>query len=73
MPIYFSQSTNGGATWSPGIEISGASATACTAFSGEANPNACDQDQGSDPVVGPDGTIYVTFGNGNTPVLASIR
>jgi hypothetical protein len=69
MPIYFSQSTNGGATWSPGIEISGASATACTAFSGEANPNACDQDQGSDPVVGPDGTIYVTFGNGNTPVL----
>ena len=66
-PIYFSQSLDGGATWTPGIEISGRSATACTAFSGEADPNACDQDQGSDPVVGPDGTIYVTFGNGNTP------
>jgi hypothetical protein len=66
-PIYFSQSLNGGATWSPGVEISGASA-ACAAFSGEANPNACDQDQGSDPFVGPDGTIYVTFGNGNTPI-----
>ena len=66
-PIYFSQSLDGGATWSPGVEISGASA-ACTGFSGEANPNACDQDQGSDPIVGPDGTIYVTFGNGNTPI-----
>jgi hypothetical protein len=65
-PIYFSQSLDGGATWSPGVEISGASA-ACTVFSGEANPNACDQDQGSDPFVGADGTIYVTFGNGNTP------
>jgi hypothetical protein len=64
-PIYFSQSLDGGATWSSGLEISGASA-ACT-FSGKANPNACDQDQGSDPIVGPDGTIYVTFGNGNTP------
>jgi hypothetical protein len=66
-PIYFSQSTDGGATWSPGIEISGANATACTVFSGETNANACDQDQGSHPVVGADGTIYVAFGNGNTP------
>ncbi len=66
-PIYFSQSTDGGATWSPGIEISGANVAACTNFSGEANPNACDQDQGSHPVVGKDGTIYVAFGNGNTP------
>ncbi len=67
-PIYFSQSTNGGATWSPSIEISGANATACTVFSGEANTNACDQDQGSHPIVGSDGTIYVAFGNGNTPI-----
>lgn len=66
-PIYFSQSTDGGATWSPGIEISGANAAACTAFSGEADATACDQDQGSDPIVGADGTIYVAFGNGNTP------
>ena len=67
-PIYFSQSTDGGATWSAGIEISGAGAM-CTAFSNEAN--ACDQDQGSHPIVGPDGTIYVAFGNGNTPALGS--
>ena len=65
-PIYFSQSTNGGATWSAGIEISGASA-ACTVFSNEANPQACDQDQGSHPVVGKDGTIYVSYNNGNVP------
>jgi hypothetical protein len=68
-PIYFSQSTDGGATWSPGIEISGSNATYCTAFSGEADANACDQDQGSHPIVGPDGTVYVAFFNGNTPNL----
>jgi hypothetical protein len=68
-PIYFSQSADGGATWSPGIAISGSNATYCGIFSGSADPNACDQDQGSHPVVGKDGTIYVAFGNGNTPVL----
>src|SRR5246127_5000057 len=67
-PIYFSQSTDGGATWSKGIEISGANAATCTIGSGETNPNACDQDQGSHPIVGPDGTVYVAFGNGNTPL-----
>ena len=65
-PIYFSQSTDGGATWSPRIEISGSNAAICTVGSGEVNPNACDQDQGSDPVVGNDGTLYVSFNNGNT-------
>jgi hypothetical protein len=66
-PIVFSQSTDGGATWSPQVIISG-SAAFCTAFSGTpGNPNACDQDQGSHAAVGPDGTIYVIFGNGNTP------
>jgi hypothetical protein len=66
-PIYFSQSPDGGATWSPGIEISGSNSTHCTDFS--VTPDACDQDQGSHPVVGTDGTIYVAFGNGNTPLL----
>jgi hypothetical protein len=65
-PIYFSQSTDGGATWSPGIEISGSNSALCTVASAEADPNACDQDQGSDPIVGKDGTVYVAFGNGNT-------
>jgi hypothetical protein len=64
-PIYFSQSTDGGATWSPGVEISGNNPAICTDFSQV--PGACDQDQGSHPIVGPDGTIYVAFGNGNTP------
>jgi hypothetical protein len=69
-PIVFSQSTDGGATWSRQVIISGASGSFCTVFSGTPdNPNACDQDQGSHPVVGPDGTIYVIFGNGNTPEL----
>ena len=67
-PIFFSQSADGGATWSTGIEISGAGAM-CTDFSNETNANACDQDQGSHPIVGRDGTIYVAFGNGNTPTL----
>ena len=67
-PIYFSQSTDGGATWSTGIEISGANAAICTIGSGETSPNACDQDQGSHPIVGSDGTVYVAFGNGNTPL-----
>jgi hypothetical protein len=70
-PIFFSQSTDGGATWSPGVEISGANPTACTAGSGEANPNVCDQDQGSDPFVGADGTVYVSFYNQNTPVASN--
>jgi hypothetical protein len=68
-PIYYSQSTDGGATWSPGVEISGANAALCTFGSGGPNPNACDQDQGSWPFSGPDGTVYVVFANGNTPLF----
>lgn len=70
-PIFFSQSTNGGATWSPGVEISGANAAICTVFQGEARVGACDQDQGSHPIVGPDGTIYVSFNDGNTPTIVN--
>lgn len=66
-PIYFSQSSDGGATWSAGIAISGANAAICTDFSVVAG--ACDQDQGSHPIVGHDGTLYVAFGNGNTPLV----
>lgn len=67
-PIVFSQSLDGGATWSPPVVISGSAGQYCTGGSATAgDPAACDQDQGSDPVVGPDGTIYVAFANGNTP------
>jgi hypothetical protein len=61
-PIYFSQSEDGGATWSAPIEISGSNASICPLGGGP-----CNDDQGSDPVVGPDGTIYVSFANGNVP------
>ena len=66
-PIYFSQSTDGGRTWSEGIAISGNNPDICTDFSVVAGD--CDQDQGSHPIVGADGSIYVAFGNGNTPEL----
>jgi hypothetical protein len=62
-PIYFSQSTNGGATWSAPIEISGSNPAICTVPA----VGPCNDDQGSDPVVGPDGTVYVAFANGNVP------
>jgi hypothetical protein len=66
-PIFFSQSTNGGADWSTPIEISGVNPDICTAFTSA--PGRCDADQGSHPYVGRDGTVYVAFGNGNTPEL----
>ncbi|MBI2761306.1 MAG: exo-alpha-sialidase [Chloroflexi bacterium] len=67
-PIYFSQSTDGGATWSAGVEISGNNAAICgfgDFFDPGLSPSKCDFDQGSWPVVGPDGTINVIFNNGN--------
>jgi hypothetical protein len=54
-PIMFSQSEDGGVNWSAPIEISGEAEGVC--------PTECNHDQASHPVVGPDGTIYVTFGN----------
>ena len=54
-PIFFSQSTDGGATWTERVEISGEADGVC--------PVECFNDQGSNPVVGPDGTIYVSFAN----------
>jgi len=62
-PIYFSQSTDGGDHWSPGVVISGSNPAICTF----PTTGPCNDDQGSDPIVGPDGTIYVAFANGNLP------
>jgi hypothetical protein len=62
-PIYFSQSTDGGATWSDPIEISGSNADICTV----PVVGPCNDDQGSHPAVAPDGTLYVSFANGNVP------
>ena len=68
-PIYFAKSTDGGVDWSAPMVISGKSTEWChhgDLFNRALDPNACNFSQGSDPVVGPDGTIYVVFNNGNT-------
>jgi hypothetical protein len=71
-PIYFTKSTNGGATWSLKKQISGSNGSICQ-FGNFFDPNqsasACNFDQGSYPVVSSDGTINVVFNNCNTPTL----
>ena len=72
-PIYFSKSTDGGVSWSSPMVISGSSSTYChfgNVFKPSLDPHSCNFDQGSDPVVGPDGTIYVVFNNTNTSKAA---
>ena len=74
-PIFFSRSEDGGVTWSEALEISGVSPEHCNfgdLFNPEENPNSCNFSQGSYPVVGPDGTIYVIFNNANTSEEAAI-
>jgi hypothetical protein len=58
-PIYASVTHDGGQTWSQGAAISG-SASFCVGAQGG---TACNQDQGSVPVVAADGSIYVSFMN----------
>jgi hypothetical protein len=62
-----------GSFWSTPVEISGHSSTLCVLgdfFSNKkANADACNFDQGSFPVVLPDGSVYVVFSNFNTPTL----
>jgi hypothetical protein len=58
-PIYASVTHDGGNTWSKPVQISG-SADFCVGAQGG---HACNQDQGSVPVVAADGKIYVTFIN----------
>jgi PKD repeat protein len=53
-PIYFSRSTDGGASFSAGVKISDASLNSC---------------QGSIPVVGPNGEIYVAWLNYDTSAI----
>jgi hypothetical protein len=56
-PIFASVTHDGGNTWSTPVEISG-TADFCIGAQGG---NACNQDQGSIPVVAADGSIYVSF------------
>jgi hypothetical protein len=68
-PIVFSRSRNRGQTWSDPTEISGANPDLCDfgdTFDPSEPAHACNNNQYSDPVVGPDGTLYVFFMNYNT-------
>jgi hypothetical protein len=69
-PIYFSSSSDGGMTFSPAIEISGNNPDICVGgdtFNPGLDPADCNFDQGSYPVIGPDGSINVVYNNCNTP------
>lgn len=66
-PILMSYSSDDGLTWSPGVEISGSSNKICTYQ--PSGGHACDQDQFSVPTVGPDGTVYVSFENGQNQAI----
>ncbi len=69
--IMMSYSDDGGATWSPVVipgqaqpgEINGSDATFCTFQADGEAAGRCDENQGSVPVVAPDGTVYVAFIN----------
>ena len=73
-PIFFSRSEDGGVSWSDALEISGSSADCVGGdlFDPTEAADTCNFDQGSYPVVGPDGAIYVTFNNCNTPEAAPL-
>jgi hypothetical protein len=69
-PIFGSMSTDHGLTWSTPEDISATSDVYC--FLGDAldpslSPHKCDFNQGSDPIVLPNGDVQVVFNNGNTP------
>ena len=69
-PIYGSVSTDHGQTWSAPEVISGNSPTLCSFgnfFDPSASPSDCNLDQGSNPVVLPNGDLEVVYNNGNTP------
>jgi len=68
-PIYFARSTDQGRTWSAPKLISGVSHDLCRGgnlFDPTANPEGCNFDQGSQPIVRPNGDLVVVFNNGNT-------
>lgn len=67
-PIYGSMSTDHAVTWSTPEEISGRSPLCYFGnfFDPTRPANECNLDQGSDPVVLPNGDLVVAFTNGNT-------
>ena len=67
-PILLSYSDDGGFSWSAPREISGSNAALCT-YQEQGAAGECDEDQGSVPTVGPDGTVYVSFDNDQNTAL----
>lgn len=59
-PIYFSRSTDGGKTFSPGVEISGDSPL-CQFGEPAGGALSCNSALGATPVISPDGTISVVY------------
>lgn len=66
--IYGSMSTDHAVTWSTPEEISGQSPLCPTGalFDPSRPADECNNDQGSDPIVLPNGSLVVPFNNGNT-------
>jgi hypothetical protein len=67
-PIFESHSDDGGKHWTKAQEISGANPAICT-FQASGPAGWCDENQGSAPTVGPDGTVYVGFENEQNTAL----
>ncbi len=63
-PIFLSFSDNNGKSFSTPVEISGASSVLCANPFNSFNAGKCNEDQFSSPAVGPDGSLYVAFENG---------
>jgi hypothetical protein len=66
--IFEAHSDDGGKHWTKAQEISGSNAALCT-FQESGPAGQCDEDQASVPTVGPDGTVYVAFLNGQNQAL----
>ena len=72
-PIYGSMTTDAGLHWSTPEVISGSAPGICTLgnfFDPTASASDCNQDQGSDPKVLPNGDLVVTFQNASGPGTA---
>ena len=63
-----SHSDDGGFSWSAPHEISGSNSGLCT-LQADGAAGECDQDQGTSPTVGPNGTVYVGFINEQNAAL----
>jgi hypothetical protein len=61
-PIMMAYSDDGGRDWTNPREVSGSSPSLCE-YQSNGAAGRCDEDGGSFPMVGPDGTVYVGFYN----------